>query len=65
MHQYPSERVKRRLRNRYKIYLIHFGNYLESLGIKEWRKNLASSTALYPDIPEDAIAAPEMYQLHL
>ena len=65
MHQYPSERVNRRLRNRYKIYLIHFGNYLESLGIKEWRKNLASSTALYPDIPEDAIVNPELYQLHL
>lgn len=38
MHQYPSETIHRRLRNRFKVFLVHYGNYLESFGLKEWRK---------------------------
>lgn len=65
MHQYPSEKVHRNLRNRYKVYLIHLGNYLEAIGIKDWRKNLSSYTILYPQPPEDIISSPWEYQIAL
>ena len=65
MHQYPSETIHRRLRNRFKVFLIHYGNYLESLGLKEWRKNSQDDISLYPSIPDNMITAPQEYQLHL
>lgn len=66
MHQYPSENVDRKIRNRYKVYLVHFGNYLEALGIKEWRKKIKSDgISLYPKIPNPIIKDPEKYQLSL
>lgn len=65
MHQYPSEKVNRCLRNRYKVYLIHLGNFLEAIGIKDWRKNLTAYTILYPEIPEEIVSMPQDYQLPL
>ena len=65
MHQYPSESMHRRLRNRYKLYLVHLGNYLEALGIKDWRKNISEYTALYPEIPKEFLSDPQKYQLIL
>lgn len=65
MHQYPGEKVHRNIRNRYKVYLIHLGNYLEAIGIKDWRKNLSSYTILYPQIPEEIVSSPGEYQIAL
>lgn len=64
MHQYPSEKMHRRLRNRYKLYLVHLGNYLEALGIKDWRKNIAEYTTLYPQIPKEFLSEPKNHQLY-
>ncbi len=69
MHQYPSEKVPRKMRNHYKVYLVHFGNYLEAIGIKEWRKKLSLSVdeeiMLYPPISEELVLDPIKYQLSL
>ena len=67
MHQYPSEKTPRKLRNKYKVYLVHYGNYLETLNMKEWRKKIQANPVLsiYPKITEEMIAEPELYQLHL
>lgn len=67
MHQYPSEKIPRKIRNKYKVYLIHYGNYLEILDMKEWRKNIQSSPviSIYPQITQEMIDSPEIYQLHL
>lgn len=66
MHQYPSEKVDRSIRNRYKVYLVHFGNYLESLGIKQWRKKVkADGVSLYPKIPSRILEEPHKFQLNL
>ncbi len=64
MHQYPSEKVDRKIRNRYKVYLVHFGNYLESLGIKQWRKRVkVDGISLYPKIPSQVLENPQKFQL--
>lgn len=65
MHQYPSETIHRRLRNRFKVFLVHYGNYLESFGLKEWRKISQEDISLYPSIPENMLISPEEYQLCL
>ena len=31
IHQYPSANVDRRLRNRYKLFMVHYGNFMEAL----------------------------------
>lgn len=65
MHQYPSEKIHRSLRNRYKVYLVHLGNYLEAIGIKDWRKNLSTYTILYPQLPAEIISSPPQHQIVL
>lgn len=64
---YNKERLPRKIRNKYKVYLIHYGNYLETLDMKAWRKNIQSSPiiSIYPQITQAMIDTPELYQLHL
>lgn len=64
MHQYPSENVDRKLRNKYKVYLVHFGNYLEVLDMKTWRKQVKKDGInLYPMLPIEMIKCPQMYEI--
>lgn len=64
MHQYPSENIDRKLRNKYKVYLVHFGNYLEVLDMKTWRKQVKKDGInLYPKLPIEMIKHPQMYEI--
>lgn len=65
IHQYPSETVDRNLRNAYKVFLVHYGNYIEALGIKEWRKTIEKGPSIYPTIPKQVTNNPMDYQLLL
>lgn len=68
LHQCPSEQVPRKIKNRYKVFFVHYGNYLEAVGnqLKEIQKNTKeNSMLLYPDFPEDITDNLEKYLLNI
>lgn len=67
LHQFPSANVDRRLRNRYKLFLVHYGNFMEALAGKNSSNFLENDkrcdALLYPKLPPNMIAKPTQYQL--
>lgn len=65
IHQFPSETISRSIRNKYKIFLVHYGNYLESLGIKDYRQIANNDLSISPQIPNHMLKNPEKYCLNI
>ena len=65
IHQFPSETIPRTVRNKYKVFLVHYGNYLESLGIKEYRQMTNEDLSIFPKVSSHMISNPEKYTLSL
>lgn len=68
LHQCPSEQVPRRIKNKYKVFFVHYGNYLEAVEnqLKEIQKNIKENNMLlYPDFPEDLVENLEKYLLNI
>lgn len=65
LHQCPSEQVPRKIRNEYKIYFVHYGNYLESLKENVMKTFYAEidNVQLYPEFPSDIIDNIDSYVL--
>lgn len=67
LHQCPSEQLPRTIKNEYKMFYVHYGNYLEALG-DEGLKNLNRSEqkdVLYPPSPNDIVSETDKYVLKL
>lgn len=68
LHQCPSEQVPRRLKNRYKVFFVHYGNYLEATNnyLKIIKKDSKTDNMLlYPDFALDIINDTQKYILNL
>ena len=67
IHQYPSSNVDRRLRNRYKLFMVHYGNFMEALAGANRNNSLEydkrCDAHLYPKLPSDIYSNPKQYQL--
>lgn len=61
LHQFPSETLPRKMRNKYKVFLVNYGNYLESLGIKFYRQLKNQDLSIFPEIPDHIIKYPDNY----
>lgn len=66
LHQYPSSNMDRKLRHRYKLFLVHYGNYIEALktnscNSSEFDKQYDAK--LYPLLPDDLFSNPLKYEL--
>lgn len=67
IHQYPSANIDRKIRHHYKLFLVHYGNYIEALSkanapiVSDFDKQFDSK--LYPVLPEDLFSNPSKYQL--
>ncbi len=59
LHQFPSETIPRRIRNTYKVFFVNYGNYLESVGIKEYQQLTNKDLNIFPNIPKDFIQKPK------
>ncbi|MGY1574337.1 ORC-CDC6 family AAA ATPase [Faecalibacterium duncaniae] len=59
IHQCTSEQLPRSIRNSYKLFYVHYGNYLESLhekGLKNFYETASSADKeLYPPLPENIL----------
>lgn len=69
LHQCPSEQLPRDIRNYYKLYYVHYGNYLDALkntAISLFNNEaLVENNLLYPCLPSDICVDPEKYCLQL
>ena len=69
LHQCPSEQLPRKIRNKFKLFLVHYGNYLESFknGRAELNYDAATigSGSLFPALPDDLVASPAKYSVHI
>lgn len=64
LHQCPSEQVPRAIKNKYKVFFVHYGNYLETVGnqLREMQKNIKENNMLlYPEFPSDIVENLEEY----
>lgn len=56
LHQCPAEQLPRKMKNRYKMFYVHYGNYLDAMGdqLKIVSADAKADTfLLYPDFPEN------------
>ena len=56
LHQCPAEQLPRKMKNRYKLFFVHYGNYLEAVGNQLETVSTDAKTdslLLYPNFPED------------
>lgn len=62
LHQYPSAEIPRRIRNHYKVFLVHYGNYLEAttMNLKNMSE-MAKDYVLYPTIQDHLTQEIESY----
>ena len=62
LHQYPSAEIPRRIRNHYKVFLVHYGNYLEAttMNLKNMSE-MAKDYVLYPAIQNELTQEIESY----
>lgn len=68
LHQCPSEQVPRSIKNKFKVFFVHYGNYLEAVEnqLKEIHKKIKENNMLlYPDFPNDIEENLEKYLLHV
>lgn len=68
LHQCPSEQLPRQLRNRYKLFYVHYGNYLESFkdgGTSEFNydASIMDSGYLFPQLPRSLLEGIDEYVL--
>lgn len=69
LHQYPTTVIPRFIRNQYKVYFVHYGNYLESLNpdtltaILEAEKS--DESKLYPSFPDNLATNLQNYILDI
>ncbi len=67
LHQCPSEQLPRRIRNKFKLFLVHYGNYLENFknGRAELNYDVATIGAgsLFPTLPDNLVTYPEKYSI--
>lgn len=68
LYEYTSKVVPRELRNSYKLYCVHYGNYLDSF--KRGMSKLNNDTMvgqgfLFPKFPDDMITNPQKYAFML
>ena len=67
LHQCPSEQLPRKIKNNYKAYYVHYGNYLESVkgnSMKLINHDL-NNAQLYPEFPKDLLENVEQFVLSI
>ncbi len=68
LYEYASKVIPRELRNTYKLYCVHYGNYLDSFkrGISKLNTDaMVGQGFLFPKFPDDMITSPSNYQFTL
>lgn len=68
LHQCPAEQLPRKMKNRYKLFFVHYGNYLEAVGNQLETVSTDAKTdslLLYPNFPEDFEDNPDQYILDI
>ena len=64
LYEYSSKVIPRELRNQYKLYCVHYGNYLDCFkrGMSKLNSDaLVGQGFLFPKFPEDLITSPKNY----
>ena len=64
LYEYSSKVIPRELRNQYKLYCVHYGNYLDCFkrGMSKLNSDaLVGQGFLFPKFPEDLITSPQNY----
>lgn len=64
LYEYSSKVIPRELRNQYKLYCVHYGNYLDCFkrGMSKLNSDaLVGQGFLFPKFPEDLITSPKKY----
>ena len=64
LYEYASKVIPRELRNTYKLYCVHYGNYLDCF--KRGMSKLNNDTMvgqgfLFPKFPDDMVTSPKNY----
>lgn len=69
LHQYPSTQVPRKLRNRYKVFFVHYGNYLEAVTPDPLKtislEGKLKDYKLYPNFSDDLMSNTKHYILSI
>lgn len=69
LHQYPSSRIPRRLRNRYKMFFVHYGNFLDAIEPDPLKsitlESKITDSKLYPQFPVDLVSNTRKYVLEI